>query len=176
MKILHYIFLTLTILWLAVIFIFSSQTGDISSNTSGAIVDIIVSIFIPDFEEYSLTQQQDISDTVSFIVRKGAHFAEYAILGLLSFLTAMTYIWKKMLSCSIDELHMVFCVKRMKCGIVSLIFACTYAITDELHQGFVADRSPALRDICIDSCGAFIGILFVCFSLSIYFKKKESRS
>lgn len=148
MKILHYIFLTLTIIWLAVIFIFSSQTGDTSSNTSGAIVDIIVSIFIPDFLEYSPTEQQDISDTVSFIVRKGAHFAEYAILGLLSFLTAMTYIWKKMLSSSVDE----------------------------LHQGFVADRSPALRDVCIDSCGAFVGILFVCFSLSIYFKKKKSRT
>ena len=176
MRILHYIFLTLTIIWLAVIFIFSSQTGDTSSNTSGAIVDIIVSIFIPDFLEYSPTEQQDISDTVSFIVRKGAHFAEYAILGLLSFLTAMTYIWKKMLSSSVDELHRVFWLKCLKCGIVSLIFACTYAITDEFHQGFVADRSPALRDVCIDSCGAFVGIIFACFCLSIYFKKKKSRT
>ena len=170
---LHYIFLTLTVAWMVIIFIFSSQNGESSSNTSGFIVNFIASIFVPDLEEYNITRQQEILDTISFIIRKGAHFTEYAILGLFSFLSAISYTWKKTATCSYNDCYQSLHSLRLKCIVGSLVFSCLYAISDELHQGFVADRSPSLRDVCIDTCGAFAGILFIYFLLSLYLKKKS---
>ena len=46
MKKIHYISLTLTIIWMIVIFTFSSQTGEASTGTSGRFVSIIIDIFI----------------------------------------------------------------------------------------------------------------------------------
>ena len=34
-----------------------------------------------------------------------------------------------------------------------------YAVTDELHQGFVGGRHPAVLDVCIDSSGVIAGVL-----------------
>lgn len=171
-KHLHYIFLTLTIIWMAVIFIFSSQNGEASSSTSNSFADFIVSVFIPNLKEYDITRQQDILDTITFIIRKGAHFTEYAILGVLSFSTVITYIWKKFETDSADSHLTILRSKRLIYGFGSLIFSCLYAISDELHQGFVADRSPSVRDVCIDTCGALAGIVFICFILSLNLKKK----
>ena len=36
-----------------------------------------------------------------------------------------------------------------------------FAGLDEYHQSFVAGRGPSVRDVCIDSSGAFIGIILV---------------
>ena len=33
-----------------------------------------------------------------------------------------------------------------------------FAATDEYHQSFVAGRGPSVRDVCIDTFGAMIGI------------------
>lgn len=168
MKRLHYTFLTLTILWMVVIFIFSSQTGDTSSNTSGTIVNFIVSIFVPDFDGYNATKQQDILDIITLIIRKGAHFTEYAILGFLSFFTTITYMWKKSAFGLKKKYGELFRLKRKIYGLASLIFTCLYAISDELHQGFVADRSPAVLDVVVDTCGGLAGILVACVCTSLY--------
>ena len=38
-------------------------------------------------------------------------------------------------------------------------FLCAgFAATDEYHQSFVAGRGPSVRDVCIDTFGAMIGI------------------
>ena len=174
MKRLHYIFLTLTIVWMTVIFVFSAQTGDTSSGTSGVIVNFIISIFVPDYKKYDIIKQQDIFHTISFIIRKGAHFTEYAILGALSFMSAVSYIWKKVVSSSADSRLEILASKRWRYGIGSLVFSCLYAISDEFHQGFVADRAPAVRDVCIDTCGALVGIVIVYFALLILLKKIKS--
>ena len=34
-----------------------------------------------------------------------------------------------------------------------------YAVSDEVHQAFVPGRGPALKDVLIDSAGAFTGII-----------------
>ena len=36
-----------------------------------------------------------------------------------------------------------------------------FAGLDEYHQSFVANRGPSVRDVGIDSIGAFIGIILV---------------
>ena len=45
-------------------------------------------------------------------------------------------------------------------------FCVGFACLDEYHQSFVAGRTPAKKDVFIDSCGAFLGIFvtrIVCF-------------
>ena len=42
--------------------------------------------------------------------------------------------------------------------IYSLIFCFIYACSDEMHQLFINGRSGEIRDVLIDSIGAFIGI------------------
>ncbi|MFQ9396574.1 MAG: VanZ family protein [Lachnospiraceae bacterium] len=36
-----------------------------------------------------------------------------------------------------------------------------FSCGDEYHQSFVAGRSPAVKDVCIDSFGVFWGIILV---------------
>ena len=43
----------------------------------------------------------------------------------------------------------------------ALALAVLYAITDELHQGFVAGRHPSPVDVGIDAAGALIAIVAV---------------
>ena len=53
-------------------------------------------------------------------------------------------------------------------GIFIMAFMCTYAITDEYHQSFVAGRGPSIRDVCIDTTGVFIGIIIVLIIVSVF--------
>jgi VanZ family protein len=68
------------------------------------------------------------------ILRKGAHMLEYAILGAL----LLRALGRE--------------VPAFVCGV-------GYAITDEIHQHFVAGRHASPRDVAIDSAGVFIGVL-----------------
>ena len=36
-----------------------------------------------------------------------------------------------------------------------------YAVSDEIHQAFVPGRSAQLSDVCIDACGAAIGLSLI---------------
>ena len=82
------------------------------------------------------------TDKYHFYVRKLAHFSEYFLLAVtVSFplyVYGMRGIWL-----------MVFA------GAFCVGFACL----DEYHQSFVAGRTPTKRDVYIDSCGIFLGII-----------------
>lgn len=115
----------------------SSYSSTSSNNQSGFIVNIISNIL--NFNDL---------DTLSFIIRKTAHFTEYFILGLLTY--NMTYNYKKK-----TYLSIIICV--------------LYAISDELHQSLVPGRSCQILDILIDSSGSIIAI----YLLSILYKFKK---
>lgn len=160
MKKIHYISLTLTIIWMIVIFTFSSQTGEASTGTSGRFVSIIIDIFISDYNEYTIDEQIEISNTISLIVRKGAHFTEYFILGFLWLSTFLSSIHKKESSA-----QSLIVLKRYKWILYSGSLSCIYAMSDEIHQGFTAGRSPAVLDVLIDTIGGFAGAFIAFFIL-----------
>lgn len=145
----------LLILWAAFIFIMSAQPAEQSSQLSGGIVSKIVSVAYSDFEDLPAEQKTDITYTVTFIVRKVAHFLEYSILGLLAFFTANTYKEHK------------FALRILTAS----IFCVLYAVSDEIHQYFVVGRACRFCDICIDSAGSILAIFFL--ALIIYRKKKR---
>lgn len=141
------------------IFGFSNQEADESSNTSGGIINIILNInpLTKNLDEY---RKNDLAESMQYIVRKGAHFTIYTVLGILLMLYLNTY-----------ELELEFENKTL----ISFALGVTYSITDEVHQHFVPGRSCEFKDVCIDGSGVLFGILLVSIILLIYNKTKKRR-
>jgi len=87
--------------------------------------------------------------TVNYIVRKSAHFTEYAILGALlfrAFRAGDSVRW------------------RFRWALYSFVFSVSWALLDELHQTFTRTRGGSIWDSLLDSSGALfmlVGIAFV---------------
>jgi VanZ family protein len=74
--------------------------------------------------------------TWDLVLRKIAHFCEYAVLGAL----------------------LLRALGRQAPAVAAGI---AYAATDELHQHFVRGRHAALRDVAIDAAGVLTGVLLL---------------
>ena len=148
-------FTIIVIAIMAFIFFQSSLPADLSREESGKIVSLIVRLFqgVLPFDRKTLV----------FIVRKGAHFTEYTILGC--FLVPSVKEWT-----AADQAQMPDPARRT--CFISWLTGTLYAVTDEIHQYFVPGRSCELRDMGIDSCGVLAGILIA--GLAIRLKKRKS--
>ena len=136
------IFAVLVVIWMLFIFSMSSQNGEVSSNTSGNSIKVVLSI-VPKFREQPKEVQDNIVESLQLIGRKSGHFIGYMMLGVLSMLLLLKFknINKKPL------FAFSICV--------------IYAISDEIHQLFVPGRTGQLTDVIIDSCGSIVGIAIV---------------
>ena len=160
MHIFHILVIAL-IMWMAVIFLFSSQTSDESANISGEIGRKVVSIFVPGFQKWDEDRKEEFVEKINFFVRKTAHFTEYMILGML---------W-------------LFCLQSnprkntvLKHNICISIFASTcYAISDEFHQLFVVGRAGRWMDVGIDTLGVIVGVGISGISIKLLQKYYFSR-
>jgi VanZ family protein len=83
------IFAILTLLWVAVIFSFSLQPGDVSGDISGSFLRKVLEWFAPGVFEKLETISQEQLAIWHKVLRKGAHFTEFAVLGVLSSLTLL---------------------------------------------------------------------------------------
>jgi VanZ family protein len=70
------------------------------------------------------------------VLRKIAHFCEYAILGALL-------------------------LRALGREVPAIAAGVAYAATDELHQHFVVGRHAAVRDVAIDAAGVLAGVLLL---------------
>ena len=145
------------IAWAVVIFCFSAQTAQDSSDLSGGLIRQIVELFYPKFSMLDAPEQMQIVQSFQFFVRKMAHFTVFAIFGFLT----MTALWS----------HDIIDKKR-RC--YSVWIGAFYALTDEVHQVFVPGRAMRLYDIAIDILGVIVGT-FVAFLLGLFLRKMMSR-
>lgn len=153
MEVRRNVFLILVIINCILIFYFSNQVADVSSNSSGRVVNFIVHI-IPHLKNMPDDEKELIcSQILQPIVRKTAHFSIYTMLGFFIMNFALTFKQYKYRNFAISW------------GIGTL-----YAITDEFHQCFVPGRSCELRDMCIDSLGVFTGIVIAILCISMFRK------
>ena len=72
------------------------------------------------------------------VLRKGAHIAEYAVLGMLL-------------------------LRALGSVLSAFAVGVAYAITDEIHQHFVAGRHSSPFDVAFDACGVALGLLLLLF-------------
>ena len=159
---------------MAFIFIQSALPADLSKAESGTIVRFIVNLF-----QGILPLSRE---TLSFIVRKTAHFTEYAVLGC-ALLPAVREWTEAPEAASAEDsgtdptnasetrsadAEQAFLSKNC---LIAWIIGALYSVTDEVHQYFVPGRSCELRDMGIDSCGVLAGVLIVMLVL----RHKERR-
>lgn len=145
------ILIILTIIWMLIIFWFSSQNSTQSSGTSQKVIKAVLKI-VSDVEQ---EQENIIVEQMQHIVRKMAHFSIYMIGGILLINLVSTYTAKK-------------------AWIYAWLIGTMYAITDEIHQYFVPGRSCEIRDVVIDSSGVIIGIVMVVLIKYILTKLKTT--
>jgi len=79
-------------------------------------------------------------DVLDFVVRKIGHMGVFGILAALAWFALVR----------------TTALRRPRAWAFAL--AVLYAISDELHQGFVAGRHPSPVDVGIDAAGALVGI------------------
>lgn len=84
--------------------------------------------------------------SVHAVVRKLAHFTEYAVLGML-------------VVRALDEGGTPF----RRVAVRALALCAGYAVLDELHQTLVPTRTGAVLDVLLDSAGAAAGVALAGF-------------
>ena len=136
------------------IFIWSNSLKDSenSNSTSDSVIELIQPV---------LDSICDDDEQQNFLVRKMAHFTEFAALGI-----AVAFLHKY---------YMMYIHIRNKSFYG---FACFYglavAVTDEFIQSF-SDRTDSVRDVLIDFSGYIIGTLIVTSIFLIIDMKQRKR-
>lgn len=114
--------------WMVLIFVLSAQPE--SGDQSGFLFRLVMG---PLAERLSADQ----FEALHHLVRKLAHFTEYAVLALL-------WVWN--LGTAPGRLALAW------------LFTTVYAAGDELHQAFVPNRGPSAWDVALDSAGALCAV------------------
>ena len=129
-------------IWMRLVFNFSAQNANESSNLSLWVASLI-------------TKDTDFQLVLEPYIRKIAHFSEYAIGGGL-------YL----------SLFATFKIKEEKQILFASIIGFLYAISDEFHQLFIEGRSGQIKDVFIDALGVITGALIIFTIIKIFKKVK----
>lgn len=136
------IYITLTIVWTIIIFSFSLQPADTSSQVSSGFGRWLIEVFAPNFiDEFESMSEEQLA-YIHFLLRKCAHFTEYFILGALVLLS----------QCHAGIRRKIF---------TGLVICMLVASVDETIQLFVSGRSGQISDVLLDTAGAAVGSLVV---------------
>ena len=144
----------LLLLWMTVIFMFSSSGSVKSNNTSGQVISSAISVKDKvTSKETKPEAKKKIVKKLNYSVRKSAHVFEYFILGILSL-----------------NVFDAFNVKRKV--LFAIILCILYASSDEFHQIFTG-RTASIIDVLLDSVVSIVGIYLLNF---IFSRRKKGRA
>ncbi len=133
------------ILLMYLIFSFSGQDGETSSQlsykVSYKIVETGATILQRDMDPWQIDQT---AVRINGAVRKLAHMGEYFALAVAVAFPLYVY--------GLRGIRLI-----LVAGILCVGFACT----DEYHQSMIEGRNPSARDVAIDAFGVFWGIILV---------------
>ena len=118
----------LLILWMGVIFYFSADEAQESSEKSMEVCEGICDVFVVGYDELPRQEQLHRAEQLNFSVRKAAHFLEYTMLGILLVLALAQYP-----------------VQRRDLTAVGIGFL--YAMTDEFHQLLSGETIPSVTTV-----------------------------
>ena len=137
------------ILICVMIFSFSCENADESTETSRGLISKIIDFITADMPQI---QREQLAEALDGLVRKLAHFSIFAALGF--FLLGATRR-------SFDKYT----------AVITIVFCVFYAVTDEVHQLFVPGRSGQITDVLVDGSGSAAGML-VYFCMARILPKK----
>ncbi len=145
----------LLFLWIFFIFYNSSLDADHSNASSGVLVKFIFEkLFGIDYG----CADTALVDLVTRVVRKAAHFSEYALLSAIAYLVAFFH-----------RKPMWFC------PLFATLFSAAIGALDEYSQQFSAGRSPQPIDVLIDTSGAFFTALVLFCIFWLRYRKKHKK-
>lgn len=147
------------IIWMAIIFMFSAQTGDSSSDLSGGFTRFLAGLFVDGFEYMDAFAQENVIESFSYPIRKLAHFTEYLILGVLLFSAIKSHGKSNRFATAI-----------------SIFISFLYAVSDEIHQYFVPDRACRFTDVMIDTSGAIAGAVICIILMQIIMQNAKRKT
>lgn len=146
--------IVLLLLWMTVIFMFSSSGSVKSNNTSGQIISSAISVKDKvTSKETKPEAKKKIVKKLNYSVRKSAHVFEYFVLGVLAL-----------------NVFDAFNVKRKV--LFAIILCVLYASSDEFHQLFTG-RTASVTDVLLDSVASIVGIYLLNF---IFSRRKKGRA
>jgi VanZ family protein len=122
---------------MAVIWI--GSTGLLSEHRTSRFIGPILRWIVPGVTDTTVHR-------VQFLVRKGAHLTEYAILALL--------VQRAILRSNPARRE----ARSLRVAALAAGICVLYAATDEAHQGFVATRNASAWDVLLDAAGAVAGL------------------
>jgi VanZ family protein len=122
--------------------IFSGSTDMMSSGRTSRFIRPFFRWLNPNISEEAL-------DQIQYVIRKGGHLTEYALLGFLLWRACRKPVRKDPRGWTWRDAVTAFCL------------AAAYSASDEIHQAFVPSREAHLTDVFIDMAGASIGLLAV---------------
>lgn len=125
------------------IFNFSAQSGAESSALSLKVTKTVVSLMDQALDrDWNEIEKAAKVEEYHYYIRKAGHMTEYCILAIT--LAIPLYVYG---------------VRGFLLMLVAGFICVLFAAGDEYHQSFVGGRGPSVKDVFIDSAGAFIGIL-----------------
>lgn len=137
--------------WMGLIFFFSHQPGQESAELSSGITQLLHTVLTwPPFIDFDI-------ELLHTLVRKGAHFVVYLVLGILLLHALRT---------SRVQIGKAVCF--------SWLISTVYAALDEYHQTFIPGRVGDPMDVVIDSAGAITGIVIYLATVSLIRRKKRT--
>ena len=136
------------------IFSFSSQEGTKSSSLSKKVARKCIDIF-PYTKNASEEKKTEMVESCQIFIRKLAHFSIYTCVGIFIMIFVSTY-------------NMKLKTQILICVIVGFI----YAISDEIHQNFIPERTMSAIDVIIDTIGTINGTIIVLIIKKMYEKVK----
>lgn len=145
----------IVLFWMSMIYLFSAQSADDSSEMSSPVAETLTQILYPRFDTFSESKQNELLNFWSHIIRKCAHFAEYGLLG------SIVLLWLGAMVSERNDGDWVKALSQLKNLLIPFIIGALYAVSDEIHQRFVPGRSGQISDVLLDSAGAATGILIV---------------
>lgn len=119
-------------------FYFSTKTWGGAATKSW--LDQLLTLYVPPVRELMTTA--DLGQ-LNFIIRKLAHFTEYAVLTTLGY-----WGWAKGMGRLPQQSIQI-----------ALFISILFALTDEFHQRFVPGRTSLVTDVLIDCLGASLAAL-----------------
>ena len=171
------------IIWMSIIFIFSSMPSEESNEKSKATIKETIEIL----NQTSVSKQNEsLSQTESSNIEKGTEtikenkdqnqndvqLIEKLNKPLRKCMQATEYL---ILSILILNWLKNYELKEWKAILISIITSFLYACTDEFHQLFVAGRTSQFTDVLIDTSGAIIGAIIFSILMAIISKSKFTK-
>jgi len=127
--------------WMGMVLL--ASTDPFSARNTGIVLHLVLSWIVR-------TVDPQTFDQIHFLVRKSAHFTEYAILSAL---------WFRALRVHLTSLW------RIRWALLGLVISLSVAIFDEWHQSFVPSRTSSARDVILDFAGAMFAQFLIWYAL-----------